>query len=146
MPIRSKASATDRVFGALANPTRRDILDALLTTHQSAGDIAARFDMARPSVSEHLRVLVSCGLVTERRAGRTVIFSVAPEPLRAVADWLNPYERYWRDRLAGLSAVLAGIEAYPSPGVTPGSGESATQPTAPIQPPMPHSDDPKATT
>lgn len=94
------------MFSALANPTRRDILDLLLGGPQSAGAIAERFEMARPSVSEHLRLLLECGLVTERADGRSVIYAAAPEPLLAVRDWLTPYERFWRERLKAMSEVL----------------------------------------
>jgi DNA-binding transcriptional ArsR family regulator len=106
MPVRPKESSVDRLFGALANPTRRDILDALLGGEQTAGDIAARFTMARPSVSEHLTVLADCGLVTERRDGRSVWFTIVPAPLAQVGAWLSPYERYWRERMHDLSTVL----------------------------------------
>lgn len=110
MPVRSKETPADRLFAALANPTRRDILDSLLDGERTAGDIAARFDMARPSVSEHLAVLSGCGLVTERREGRSIRYRVAPEPLAEVGAWLSPYERFWRGRMRGLSDVLNEME------------------------------------
>lgn len=106
MPQRSRTSSTDRTFAALANPTRRDVLDLLLGGPLPAGAIAERFDMARPSVSEHLRVLLDAGLVTEVRQGRERHYSVTPEPLGDLARWLTPYERFWRAKLAGLSAFL----------------------------------------
>jgi DNA-binding transcriptional ArsR family regulator len=67
---RAKASRTDIVFAALANPTRRDILDMLLGGERTVVALAERFDMARPSVSEHLKVLRDCGLVAEHKHGR----------------------------------------------------------------------------
>lgn len=95
------------VFTALANPTRRDLLQALLEHGpQPAQSLAARFDMARPSVSEHLRLLREAGLVEERRVGRQRIYRLEAEPLREVADWLTPYERFWSGRLAGLRDLL----------------------------------------
>lgn len=114
MPHRAKDSTTDHVFGALANPTRRDVLDLLLHGPRTVADIAARFDMARPSVSEHLKVLRDSGLVTETRHGRHRYYSVNPGPLRELRDWLSPYERFWRDRLAGIGEVLDGLDT-PSP-------------------------------
>ena len=119
---RTPAPAGPDVFGALANPTRRDLLQALLERGpQPAQSLAARFDMARPSVSEHLRVLREAGLVEERRAGRQRIYRLEAEPLREVADWLAPYERFWRDRLAGLRELLDsgaadGAVGSPAPG------------------------------
>jgi DNA-binding transcriptional ArsR family regulator len=114
VPVRPKQTPTDRLFGALANPTRRDILDLLLRGELSAGDIAAHFAMSRPSVSEHLRALRDAGLVTERTAGRSVLYSPAPEPLLAVRDWLAPHERFWRERLTRIRGVLDALPAEPT--------------------------------
>lgn len=106
MPRRLKDRPLDEVFGALANPTRRDILDALLTDEHSVGDLASRFDMARPSVSEHLRALREAGLVVERKVGRHRFYRVTGEPLADLVGWLTPYERFWRDRMTALGGVL----------------------------------------
>lgn len=111
MPQRTKDSATDRLFGALANPTRRDVLDLLLHGPRTVADIAAHFDMARPSVSEHLRVLKDSGLVAETKQGRFRYYSVEPDPLHEVGQWLSPYERFWRDRLAAMGQVLNEVAA-----------------------------------
>jgi DNA-binding transcriptional ArsR family regulator len=114
---RTPAPARPDVFAALANPTRRDLLQALLERGpQPAQSLAERFDMARPSVSEHLRVLREAGLVEERRAGRQRIYRLEAEPLREVADWLAPYERFWRGRLAGLRDLLDSGAADLPPG------------------------------
>jgi DNA-binding transcriptional ArsR family regulator len=94
------------VFAALASPVRREILAALRTGPQPVHALAARFDMRRPSVSEHLRVLRDAGLVTERRDGRLRWYTLDAAPLRQVSDWLGPYERFWRDRLRGLRELL----------------------------------------
>ncbi|QNE35686.1 ArsR/SmtB family transcription factor [Leifsonia shinshuensis] len=115
MPTRAKDSATDRLFGALANPTRRDILDLLLDGELSAGDIAARFAMSRPSVSEHLRALRDAGLVVERTAGRQVFYALAPEPWTELRDWLAPHERFWRGRMRRLHATLDALADDASP-------------------------------
>jgi DNA-binding transcriptional ArsR family regulator len=106
MPVRSKDSAVDRLFAALANPTRRDILDLLLSGEHTAGAIAQHFDMARPSVSEHLRLLVECELLTERAEGRQVFYAATGSPLLAVRDWLTPHERFWRERMTAIGGVL----------------------------------------
>jgi DNA-binding transcriptional ArsR family regulator len=106
MPHRAKDSRADRIFGALANPTRRDVLDLLLHGPRTVADIAARFDMARPSVSEHLKVLRDCGLVTETKQGRFRYYAVEPGPLHELREWLTPYERFWRDRLRAMGKVL----------------------------------------
>jgi len=102
------------MFGALANPTRRDILDALLGGEQTAGELAGRFDMARPSVSEHLRALRECGLVEERQEGRHRFYRVRGEPMAELLDWLTPYERFWRDRMTAISGVLDRMRDDPA--------------------------------
>jgi DNA-binding transcriptional ArsR family regulator len=106
VPQRAKSSPADRVFAALANPTRRDILDLLRDGPQPVHVIAERFDMARPSVSEHLKTLLDAELVTETRDGRHRIYTVTPQPLRELSDWLHPYERFWRTKLTGLRQYL----------------------------------------
>jgi DNA-binding transcriptional ArsR family regulator len=97
---------TDDVFAALASPARREVLRLLLAGPRTAGDLASHFDMRRPSVSEHLRVLREAGLVSDRRAGRERHYRLDPGPLMELRDWLDPYERFWRDRLASLRDVL----------------------------------------
>ncbi|MFK0250633.1 metalloregulator ArsR/SmtB family transcription factor [Amycolatopsis azurea] len=96
----------DDVFAALANPARREVLGILLDGPRAAGEIADSFDMRRPSLSEHLRVLREAGLVREERQGRNRVYSLEAGPLREVADWLTPYERYWRGKLANLRDLL----------------------------------------
>ncbi|MBM0239149.1 winged helix-turn-helix transcriptional regulator [Micromonospora sp. ATA32] len=98
------------VFAALANPTRREVLRLLREQgEQPVQRLADHFDMRRPSLSEHLRVLKDAGLVVEQPVGRQRLYSLRPEPLREVADWLTPYERFWRARLAHLRDVLDGM-------------------------------------
>ena len=94
------------VFAALANPTRREVLRLLLSGAAPVQDLADRFEMRRPSLSEHLKVLKDAGLVVERRSGRQRLYSLRPEPLREVAEWLVPYERFWRTKLTNLRTLL----------------------------------------
>jgi DNA-binding transcriptional ArsR family regulator len=96
------------VFTALASPARREVLRLLRDggPHPVAR-LAEQFDMARPSLSEHLRLLKDAGLVTERRDGRRRLYSLRVEPLHELAGWLAPYEQFWRDRLAGLADFLS---------------------------------------
>jgi DNA-binding transcriptional ArsR family regulator len=78
------------VFSALANPTRRALLTQLLHGPRPVQELASNFDMRRPSVSEHLKVLKDAGLVIERRHGRMRLYELRGEPLREVAEWLTP--------------------------------------------------------
>lgn len=97
---------TDEVFTVLASPVRRALLDLLRQEPRSASELASEFDMRRPSVSEHLRVLREVGLVDVEPRGRQRIYHIRPDPLREVAEWLHPYEAFWRTRLAGLRELL----------------------------------------
>jgi DNA-binding transcriptional ArsR family regulator len=100
---------TDDVFAALASPARREVLRLLLDGPRTVNDLASHFDMRRPSVSEHLRVLREAGLVSEQRAGRERRYQLEPRPFTEVRDWLDPYERFWRDRLKSLRDVLEDL-------------------------------------
>ena len=94
------------VFTALANPVRRRILELLLDGPLPANDIAARFTLNRPTISEHVHVLEKTGLVSEEARGRQRYYHVNPEPLGEVSDWLHPFERYWKQRMRALKKVL----------------------------------------
>jgi DNA-binding transcriptional ArsR family regulator len=96
----------DPVFAALANPVRRRLLELLIAGPRTAGDLAGQFELSRPAVAEHLRVLRLASLVHEQPVGRERHYRLAPEPLARVGDWLHPFERYWRDRLRSLARSL----------------------------------------
>jgi DNA-binding transcriptional ArsR family regulator len=98
------------VFAALASPVRRSLLDLLADAPHTVQELAAHFDMKRPSVSEHLKLLKDTGLVQEQRAGRNRVYRLDATPLRDVADWLNPYEKFWRERLRVLAQLLDAEE------------------------------------
>src|SRR6266567_386958 len=83
------------VFHAIADPTRRAILDRLRDGAQAVNKIAGRFDVSRPAISKHLRVLYDARLVTEVRDGRNRIYRLNPEPLRELDRWLDEYRRFW---------------------------------------------------
>ncbi|MGN6504136.1 MAG: ArsR/SmtB family transcription factor [Tepidisphaeraceae bacterium] len=106
--IAAMASAVRQdVFGAISHPARRQMLDLLATAEHSAGAIAGHFVMTRPAVSQHLRVLLEAGLVTEQRHGRERRYRFVPERLAPVREWIGHYERFWDDRLARLQDHLA---------------------------------------
>jgi DNA-binding transcriptional ArsR family regulator len=96
------------VFGALANPVRRQLLEALRDGPLPAGELAGRFALSRPAVSEHLAVLRHARLVAEEPRGRHRYYHLAAEPLAEVQDWLDPFERYWRGRLTALRDLVEG--------------------------------------
>lgn len=95
------------VFAALASPARRQLLGLLLDRGPlPVQELASHFAMRRPSVSEHLKVLKDAGLVGEQKSGRMRFYHLEAEPLREVSQWLTPYERFWREKLAGLRELL----------------------------------------
>jgi len=95
------------VFDALADPTRRALLDRLRTDGPlSLSDLAARQPMTRQAVAKHLDALQRAGLLSVWRAGRQRLHALEPQPLREVTDWLAPYAAAWDDRLVRLQHHL----------------------------------------
>jgi DNA-binding transcriptional ArsR family regulator len=101
---RSRASAD--VFQAVADPTRRAILDLLLQGEQPVGDIASRFAVSLSAVSQHIKVLREAGLVEVRNAGRERLYRLNAAPLRDVYAWASHYEAFWREKLNALAQYL----------------------------------------
>jgi DNA-binding transcriptional ArsR family regulator len=98
--------APDAAFSALADPTRRAVLDLLRGGTRAAGDIARAFTVSRPAISKHLRILRRAHLVEERREGRHRMYHLNPEPLKAVDSWLNHYRQFWTASLNNLKAFV----------------------------------------
>lgn len=96
----------DVVFKALADRTRRTILTRLAAGPQTVGALASQFDMTRPAVAKHLKVLSDGGLVSVTVKGRERINTLNPQPLRLVADWLRLFDVFWDVQLAELKHVL----------------------------------------
>lgn len=94
------------VFSALAHPVRRQVISMLLEQERSAGAIAEAFELSRSAVSEHLGILRKADLVRETKSGRERIYALNGEPLAEVRRWLEPFEAYWKARLAVLAAQL----------------------------------------
>ena len=94
------------VFEALADPTRRRILELLAGGERSAGEIAGEFAISRPGVSRHLRVLRGAGLLRARGEGQRRLYSVDPAPLAEVESWLARYRSFWGQRLDALDTEL----------------------------------------
>ena len=92
---------------ALADPTRRRIVELLAEGERSAGELAAQFDTSRPGVSRHLRVLREHGLVRAREDGARRLYSLDPAPLAELDDWLAHYRGFWDNRLDALDTELA---------------------------------------
>jgi DNA-binding transcriptional ArsR family regulator len=102
----SEARNAETTFQALADPTRRAVLDLLRGGGQPAGQIASAFPVSRPAISKHLRLLRRAHLVREHREGRHRVYQLNPEPLRAVDSWIEQYRVFWAQSLNNLKAFV----------------------------------------
>ena len=100
--------AQDRydVFRAIADPTRRAILDRLRAGPTPVNALAADFQQTRPAISKHLRVLREAALVSEHRVGRERVYQLHPRPLQQVAGWVEGYRSFWLSTLTHLKRHL----------------------------------------
>lgn len=106
MRNRSVTYSTEATFSALADPTRRAVLDMLRKGAQPAGQIAGAFSVSRPAISKHLRQLRRARLVVEHRSGRHRVYQLNAEPLKAVDSWIETYRTFWQANLASLKAFV----------------------------------------
>jgi DNA-binding transcriptional ArsR family regulator len=106
MRNRSVTYSAESTFQALADPTRRAVLDLLRRGRKPAGQIAQSFPVSRPAISKHLRLLRRAHLVEERREGRHRFYQLNPQPLKAVDHWLESYRIFWSANLASLKTFV----------------------------------------
>lgn len=99
------------VFQAIADPTRRAILLLVATQSMTAGAIAANFDTARPTVSKHLQILTECELLTQEQNGREISYQLSPKKMKAISDFIEPFQKIWDDRFNKLEAVMKKYKA-----------------------------------
>jgi DNA-binding transcriptional ArsR family regulator len=102
----SRRLASIDVFQAIADPTRRRILDLLGDGERPVTELARQFDVTLSAISQHMRVLRDAGLVRMRPAGRERLYRLSADPLREVSEWVGHHERFWRDKLAALGDHL----------------------------------------
>jgi DNA-binding transcriptional ArsR family regulator len=117
----------DRVFSAISDPTRREILTRLSTGDERVTDVARHFSISLNSVSKHVRVLEQAGLVSRSVQGRNHVLSLNAAPMAEAADWIEYYRVFWTDRLASLDRFVTGALAG---GATPSGTTAATDTTA----------------
>jgi len=98
------------MFGVLADPTRRRILELLAEEERPVGELVAELSISQPGVSKHLRVMREAGLVTVRSDAQRRVYGVDPGPLRELDVWLAPYRRLWNSHLDALERHLDGEE------------------------------------
>jgi DNA-binding transcriptional ArsR family regulator len=99
------------VFQALADPKRRAILQILAYQTLTLNAIAQNFDISRPAVSKHIKILSECGLVTVRQDGRERYCEAKPDKLNEVSDWVEQYKKIWNERFDRLEAYLHELQS-----------------------------------
>ncbi len=102
----ARRPANTDVFTAIADPTRRRLLDLLAKQPQPVGDLAKRFGVRLSAVSQHLRLLREADLVTVELVGRERWYRLNAQPLERIADWLSRYETFWQEKLDALGEHL----------------------------------------
>lgn len=100
------ATYSNEAFAALADPTRRAVLDLLRQGSLTAGRIAQQFPVSRPAISKHLRLLRRARLVEQRRDGRQRVYKLSAAPLKTVDSWLRQYRSFWSANLASLKKFV----------------------------------------
>ncbi len=98
------------VFGALADPTRREILARLTQGDATVAELSAPFSMSQPAISRHLKVLEKAGLVSRRRRATARLSHLEAEPLRDATEWLAKYREYWDESYDRLDVLLASLQ------------------------------------
>jgi DNA-binding transcriptional ArsR family regulator len=102
----ARAATTTDAFNAVAEPRRRQILDALAGGELAVNDLVAAVAIPQPQVSKHLKVLREVGLVAVREDGRRRVYRLQGAPLKPIHDWIKGYERMWTERFDRLDEVL----------------------------------------
>ena len=106
----------DAVFGALADPTRREILVRLAEGAATVNQLTAPFDISQPAISQHLKVLERAGLISRERVGTARLSHLEAEPLREATEWLVRYREFWQESFERLDELLAELQEEAPPG------------------------------
>ena len=108
--MQSAAVVEDKVFRALADPSRRAIFKSLMRGEAAVKDLTERFDISQPAVSQHLATLQDAGLVNGRREGRSVYYRVEPGGMKPVIDWIMHYRAFWTVHVERLEKLLERMD------------------------------------
>lgn len=105
-----RVSPLDQAFAALADPTRRGIVEHLARGEASVSELVGRFSLTQPTISSHLKVLESAGLISRRKEAQLRPCKLVPERLKAVTDWLEQVQEIWEGNFKRLDALLAELK------------------------------------
>lgn len=117
------------VFGALADPTRRAILERLAGGDANVAELAAPFAMSQPAISKHLKVLENAGLITRSRQATARLSHLEADPLRTATAWLADYREFWSESYDRLDSLLASLQNEAASEPEPGPAPSIPSPT-----------------
>ena len=106
----ARTPTTHDPFNAVAEPKRRQVLEALGMEELSVNELVEKLGWKQPTVSKHLGVLKQVGLVKERRVGRQRLYRVEAKRLKPIYDWVSPFEQYWNERFNRLDEVLQEVQ------------------------------------
>src|SRR5262245_2467185 len=112
--VKYSPKALTLTFSALADPTRRRILEHLALGDRCVTDIAKPHNMSLPAISKHLRVLEDAGLIKRERIGRTHQLKLQAAPMKNASQWLNEYRQFWEERLDRLDEYLTELQSKES--------------------------------
>ena len=108
--MRATLAIENRIFQALADPSRRGIFESLTRGEAAVKDLTARFDISQPAVSQHLAALKEAGLVRARREGRLVFYQVEPQGMKPLIDWIAHYKAFWTEHVDRLEQLLETMD------------------------------------
>ena len=109
--MQAATAAENKILQALADPSRRAILQALTRGEAAVKDLTARFDISQPAVSQHLAALKNAGLVAARREGRCVYYRVEARGMKPLVDWIVHYRAFWTEHVDRLERLLERMES-----------------------------------
>lgn len=99
------------VFQAIADPIRRQIIDLLAQQAMNLNSIAEHFDVTRPAISNHIRILNECGIIIIEQVGRERICKIRPDRLKQVSDWAGKYEELWMNKIESFEKYLYELKS-----------------------------------
>jgi DNA-binding transcriptional ArsR family regulator len=103
------------VFQAIADPTRREIIHMIASEKMTLNEVAGKFDISRPAISKHIKILTQCGLVVVHRKGREGHCEAKLKKLNEVSEWVEQYREFWNKKLDALEIYLEKLQQESTP-------------------------------